>query len=663
MSIKTALASVGAAWQHFVSTGQFDETVLRPEVAQSWTRCRGLGMDPRAPKLQVKLSPRQLEAVREENQTFTETALPFMEFLRTAVKDTGFILVLTERSGIVLEVFGDDEILNMARENNYVPGCSRAEEVAGTNAISLALIEKRPIQLTGAEHWNARHHRWTCASAPVFSPEGMLLGTVTLSGETTNAHRHTLGMVISAAEAIRERLRERETALQKRDINVTLSSVLRSISESIITVDAGGLVTNINPAACKTLGANPAAVRGRSIADLFPGYPELAEVASLGRDSISVEVASDKVGGRGHYVITPFVTQSEGMPTGAIMALRERREFLNDVREFSCFNAVFTFEDIIGQSPELLRQIDMARVAARQNVRILILGETGTGKELFAQSIHNSSQRRRGPFVALNCAAIPRELMEAEFFGYKGGAFTGARKSGQIGKLELADGGTVFLDEIHQMPLDLQSKLLRALQDGAITRLGDTKPIRIDVRVIAAANEDLYAKSRAGEFREDLYYRLSVVELNLPPLRERTDDIPRLADSLLRKLGEKLDKTGLSLSPAAEDLLCRYTWPGNVRELENVLEMGAIMSASMVIEPADIAYRMRVKGPDAAPKKVVEAPSRSHSVRDVELNLIRGAIKEFNGNVAEAARKLGLSRSTVYRRMQQHGIIKSVTVD
>lgn len=657
------LACIQTAWHRFVSTGHIDTAAVRTEVAHSWRRCRANGVDPHARKASAPVSEQRLSAVRKENTLFMETALPFMEFLRIAVKGTGFILALTESSGIVLDVFGDGEILSMATENNYVPGCSRAENVAGTNAIGLALIEKRAIQLTGAEHWNERHHRWTCSSAPVFSPAGKLLGAITLSGETTRAHRHTLGMVISAAEAVQERLREQAIAQEKRGIDVILSSVLKTISEAIVTIDSNGIITNINPAAAKTLRVEGKDFRGKSLLKLFSGNSELMKQLAQGRDGGSFEVVADHSGARHQFLITPYVMRVDSTVKGAILAVRERREFLNEVCELSGFNASFTFEDIIGKSPALLHQIEVARVAAQQSTRILILGETGTGKELFAQSIHNSSPHRRGPFVALNCAAIPRELMESEIFGYRAGAFTGARKGGQVGKLELADGGTIFLDEINQMPLDLQSKLLRALQEGTITRLGDTKPVRINVRVIAAANEDLYAKSCTGEFRQDLYYRLSVVELNLPPLRQRSEDIPLIAQHLLQKLEKRMGKSSLSLSGAAVELLCKYPWPGNVRELENVLEMGAIMVPNGLIEPVHLAYRMRTN-------PVVETGARDtrffategRSMRDVEIDLIRDAIDEHNGNVTEAARKLGLSRATVYRRMHQHRIVKTVTV-
>jgi len=659
---------MGWAWKRFVENGEVDDSIVRPEVSRSWARCRQRGLDPYAPKTLITLTPQQVAALREECRGLIETARPFMEFLQTAVQGTGFLLALTERSGLVLELFGDDDIVASAQEDNYLPGCRRDEEVCGTNSISVALIEQAPIHLTGPEHWNVRHHRWTCATAPVFSPAGKLLGSLTLTGTTTNAHPHTLGMVISAAEAIQNSLRERETALQKRRGDMMLSSVLTSLTEPIVTIDANGAVTHINLAACRAFGVAPGDAVGKGLSALFADAPPVSAVLDRGMASATFEVAIERLGARTHFVVAPFVMESEGKVQGAILTVRERRDYLDEVRGASGLNAVFNFDAIVGRSPALLNQLDLARTAARQNVRVLILGETGTGKELFAQAIHNFSPRRNGPFVALNCAAIPRELMESEMFGYRGGAFTGSRKGGQVGKLELADGGTIFLDEINQMPLDLQAKLLRVLQEGMITRLGDSKPIRIDARVIAAANEDLYAKSCAGEFRQDLYFRLSVVELTLPPLRERPDDIELLAQSLLGKLARKLEKPGLVLSDEAVDCLRRYPWPGNVRELENVLEMAAILSEGARLEPCHVTRRMRpirailpARRPEpAAP--LAHSHAEDSSVREVELDLIRQAVEKFNGNVTEAARKLGLSRSTVYRRMQQYGIHKEVTL-
>ena len=663
-------------WERFTASGELDPQVVRPPVSESWRRCARLGIDPRAPKAPPKLSAPQLEELKTRNRQLLETALPFMEFLCSAARGTGFVLVVTDCHGVVLELFGDDEVLSVARGNNYVPGSSREESLVGTNAICLALERREPVQLTGAEHWNVRHHEWTCASAPIFGPARELLGTVTLSGHSLHAHRHTLGMVISAAEAIHDRLCEREATQHKSRLDALLATLINSLSDAFITIDGTGLVSSVNPTAERKLGIRAGQAVGKSVLRLFPSSPELIGVLEgCSKEQAPIEVVNES--GRGHFVVTAYVMHTDGVSQGAFLALRERKEFLNQVREISGFDAVTRFEDIVGQSPALRRQIELARITARQKSRILITGETGTGKELFAQSIHNGSPRCRGPFVALNCAAIPRELLESELFGYKGGAFTGSRKGGQVGKLELADGGTIFLDEINQLPLDLQAKLLRVLQDATILRLGDTKPIRVDVRVVAATNEDLHEKSLTGGFRQDLYFRLSVVEINLPPLRERTEDIPLLAAHILERLADNLDRGPLKLSPAGIELLCSYAWPGNVRELENVLEMAAIVCEGDILEPEHLAYRMKgiaqrsapaatafsatrvpVQGALAAPE-----PAETGSVvpiRDAEIDLIRTALKEYDCNITLVSRQLQISRSTIYRRMKEHGITKSV---
>jgi transcriptional regulator of acetoin/glycerol metabolism len=680
-------------WERFIAGGELDPAVVRPPVAASWRRCAQQGIDPHAPKAPLKLGLPQLAELKARNRQLLETALPFMEFLCSAARGTGFILVITDAEGIVMELFGDEEVLEVARGNNYVPGSSREEAAVGTNAICLALEQREPIQLAGAEHWNARHHQWTCASAPIFGPDRELLGTVTLSGPSLHAHRHTLGMVISAAEAIHDRLCEREATQHKSRLDAVLSTIISSLSEAFITVDGTGLVSSVNSTAARKLGIRAEQALGKSVLRLFPSSPELIGVLEgASKESNPIEVVNDS--GRGHFIVTAYVMHAEGRPQGAFLALRERKEFLNQVREISGFDAVTRFEDIIGQSPALRRQIELARITARQNSRILITGETGTGKELFAQSIHNGSARSRGPFVALNCAAIPRELLESELFGYKGGAFTGSRKGGQVGKLELADGGTIFLDEVNQLPLDLQAKLLRVLQDGTILRLGDTKPIRVDVRVVAATNEDLHEKSLSGGFRQDLYFRLSVVEINLPPLRERTEDIPLLAAHILERLADKLECGPLQISAAGLELLRAYAWQGNVRELENVLEMAAIVCEGQVLGPEHLAYRMKggarraapagtpaLPAPDAAPwaapaaaaggaapaaadaVPAIAVPAPVMPIRDAEMDLIRHAMKEYGGNITLVSRQLRISRSTIYRRMKEHGLIKSIHID
>jgi len=645
------------AWRHFVETGMADRNVVRKDVADSWERCFRLGIKPDAPKVAVRLSPPQLAKISRANRAFTEAALPFMRFLQNAVRGTGFILVLTNADGVVLEVFGDEDILRMARENNYVPGSSRAEGVVGTNSIGLCLVEKRPLQTTGAEHYNQRHHSWTCSSAPVFSPDGELLGAITLSGKSHSAHRHTLGMVISAAEAIESKLKKQKADKEKNRSETMLDSLLVSISEAVISANHEGIVTHTNNKACKLVNISQNQIVGKSIIEIFPEHPELLKMAQLGKDSGNVEVAMDGPQGRAYFIMRPYMVRQEGTHTGAIFVISERRRFFNEVRKVSGHNARFDFVDIKGNTPGLMQQIKLAKTAASADSRVLIMGETGTGKELFAQAIHNASPRGQGPFVAINCAAIPRELIESEILGYKEGAFTGSRKGGQVGKLELADGGTIFLDEVGEMPLDVQTKFLRVLQDGMITRLGDNRPVKVDVRVISATNEDLVDKVESKGFRQDLYFRLSVVELDIPPLRQRLDDLPVLAENVLERISNKLGAKQLTIVPGVFKVLSAYHWPGNVRELGNVLEMAAIVCTGGVIQVKHLPQRIFKNIPNSKTSGSIQP------LKEMEADVLKNALAQCEGNIAEVSRQLGLSRSTIYRRMKEFGISKSFNIN
>jgi transcriptional regulator with PAS, ATPase and Fis domain len=274
-----------------------------------------------------------------------------------------------------------------------------------------------------------------------------------------------------------------------------------------------------------------------------------------------------------------------------------------------------------------------------------------------AQSVHNASRRARGPFVAINCAALPRELFEAELFGYKEGAFSPAGKNGRIGKMELADGGTLVLDEISLMPLELQAKLLRVLEDGIITRLGDATPVRVDLRIVAATNDNLLDMSNRGSFRKDLYFRLSVAEIGLPPLRERAADIQELSNFILSRVCRKLGRNRVALSGGARECLACYPWPGNIRELENVLEVSALLASDGIIRADNLPRRLaetRVETCGSA----ITMPATAHlaeRLSDIETDVIRDALCKHAGNISKAAKVLGISRSTIYRKMRKVG--------
>ncbi len=637
-------------WRAFVETGTINSGSVRKEIAESWKRCLfEYRLDPHAEKRPIRLSPEEIAERCQKKSVFLESARPFLQVLGAAVHGSGFIITVSDEEGYVLEVLGDEEILEMAAANNYRPGCRRSEDEVGTNAIGLALHEKKAVQLTGCEHFNVHHHLWTCSSSPVFSPKGDVLGALTLSGKSLGIHQHTLGMVISAARAVENKIREEELSREKGRLGSYLDSLLDSVSEGILAIQLDGTVTHINRIAERMLQISKEKMLEKSLKSVFEIDSRLWREV-LDNNQLSDQEMMTTVSGRPKsFILSTRPIDVNGETLGKILILTEKRRVYELIHRFAGSHARFTFDDIVGECPQLIRQIELARIAAQTDSRILLVGESGTGKELFAQAIHNESKQKNGPFVAVSCAAVPRELIESELFGYQEGAFTGSRKGGQVGKFELADGGTLFLDEISSMPFEMQAKILRVLQENEICRLGDTKSRKVNVRVIAATNKDLMEEVLHKHFREDLYFRLNVVEIVIPPLRERGDDLPRLIEHILRRISKQLGKDDLTISVDAIKVLDAYPWPGNVRELENYLERASIACDGRVIKPENLTSRLLNCAKPAG--NVAQALKLS---KEEEEQLIIEALKKCRGNVSESARKLQISRSTLHRLMKIH---------
>lgn len=341
----------------------------------------------------------------------------------------------------------------------------------------------------------------------------------------------------------------------------------------------------------------------------------------------------------------------------AVHRAMERQNLIDEVRNLrSALDRRYGFESIIGHSKSLLRVLEMAARVSQHDSTVLINGETGTGKELLARAIHLNSRRRNQPFVTINCGAIPKDLIEAELFGYARGAFTGA-STNKTGKVEMADGGTLFLDEIGELPLESQVKLLRLIQHGELERIGTTTAKVINVRIIAATNRNLSAMAEDGTFRNDLFYRLAVVPLFLPPLRERKEDIPELAEHLLHKAKEKHELQGLRVAPSVIARLSAYRWPGNIRELENVVERMLVLSNGEQITEEDLPEELRrISAPQPANPLSFELPDEGVSLEAIERELLLRALEKAGGNQTRAAQYLDISRRTFIYRMEKHGL-------
>ncbi len=350
-----------------------------------------------------------------------------------------------------------------------------------------------------------------------------------------------------------------------------------------------------------------------------------------------------------HLVKTsvPILDEKGGI-IGVVDTFREIKRVHKMINQMVGAQATFTFRDFIGNSSRLRETLMMAKISANSSSTILIQGESGTGKEVLAQAIHNASDHGNGPFVAVNCAAIPRELIESELFGYEEGAFTGARRGGRPGKFELASGGTIFLDEIGDMPLDMQVKLLRVTQERRVVRVGGQHYIDVDVRIMAATNRDLSKAVADGSFRADLYYRLNVLPILIPPLHQRPEDIPLLAAHILRKLSQKVKRKTIEITPEAMRVLANYSWPGNVRELENVLERCIHFLEGDLLKLTDLPAS--VYGETKPHKPVTD----TRSLVEVERQMVVEALQLAGGNVSRAARQLGVSRTTLYNKLRKY---------
>lgn len=641
-------------WRCFIDTGRVPKGSLRREILESWKRCKlQYGLDPYATPRPVKLSQQELLQRRQENQILLEAARPFLEVLGSSVRGSGFIITLADKDGYVMEISGDDEIMEMAKANNYLPGCRRTEDEVGTNAIGLCLLLRRPVQVTGYEHYNVNHHPWTCSSSPIFSPEKELLGSITLSGRSRGIHQHTLGMAVSAAKAMEKQLREEQLAREKAGLSSYLETLLDSVSEGIVAIGESGRVTHVNRVAQRMLGVSGRQLLGENFGEAARVEERLWEKILSENDLKDCELNLNLSGRAAFFLLSVRPVEANGRLLGKILILTERRRVHELIQRFGGNQARFTFADIKGEHPKLKRQMELAKIAAKTGSRVLLVGESGTGKELFAQAIHNESPKRAGPFVAVSCAAVPRELIEAELFGYREGAFTGARRGGQIGKFELADGGTLFLDEIGSMPLEMQAKLLRVLQEGEVTRLGDERPRRVEVRVIAAANTDLMEEVRHRNFREDLYFRLNVVEIFIPPLRERKEDLPFLVEHILARTSAQLQRSTIRISKEAMGVLTAYSWPGNVRELENCLERASILCEGDLIDVEHLPRQFLMQRERDLWEEHPERP-----LHEWEEQIIAQTLERCDGNISQCARRLGVSRSTLHRRMKEMGMSK-----
>ncbi|MBZ9936304.1 sigma-54-dependent Fis family transcriptional regulator [Mesorhizobium sp. BR1-1-16] len=611
--------TVQAARRRFFLEGGSPEGLVAAPILRSWQRCSSSGLDVGDRPQVEPMSSTALREEQERHDLLRRITRPEMMALRQEAKLTDSVVILTDGQGLVLEMTGNPEFAGRASRVALRPGVAWNEAAIGTNAIGTALVERRPIGVHGGEHFFEPHRILTCAAAPIFDPRGGLAGVLDMSGHASIRHVHALGLVRIAVEQIEHRLFERDFAG---------CSVLRFHEEAelvgtareAVLVFEGERLVGANRRGLGLLKLDWSAIDSVRLPELFEAVDVSDEVKALRSRTGSIL--------HGRLAAPPKSTP---------------RRVATQARGPSAHEPVFD---------------DATRAALERAVRlveadvpVLVHGETGAGKEVFARRVHAGSRRGTGPFVAVNCAALPESLIEAELFGYEEGAFTGARRQGQSGLLRQADGGILFLDEIGDMPLAAQGRLLRVLQERQVVPLGGGAAIPVDFALLCATHRPLAALVETGGFRSDLYFRIAQYVVELPALRSIAD-----REAVIRRVWTGLggDEADVALTDETLAALAAYDWPGNFRQLAGMLKALLALAEPgeplrLAALPAEIIQHRPQSG--AVPRLPPETSPENGSLSALTLDAMARAVEECGGNVSRAARKLGIDRSTLYRRL------------
>lgn len=611
-----------------------------------------------------------LEYQTQRSQKLLDVAVPYMKKIYSFLEQESFWLTLLDDEGVIIKLVGSPKMIDELAATGLVEGSDRGAKVPYCGLFHLVYLLKKPFMLVSTEHASPIDDNLAGAASPVIDLRTQKpLGYVAISGHWWDSHIHTLGLAILAAAAISQQIKLKEDNQRMAKMNIAmehsnrrLTKTIESVNSGLIYIDNRGCIKTINRTAAVLLGIKKPAdeILGTCV---FPYLDDQINMEMIHKNTLHDTTFQYELSPVSHnktmyhkrfslyLFITSISTENGAEPVEYIIQVGKQTRIHQTALNIVYPHASFTFNDIIGKSPQIQQAKQIAAIAAAHDPAILILGESGTGKELLAQAIHNSSSRSDGPFIAINCGAIPRALIESELFGYEKGAFTGADRNGHPGKFELADGGTLFLDEIGDMPYDVQVTLLRVLQSQEVMRIGACHPKKVNVRIISATNQDLEAKVRNHTFRADLYYRLNVFTIVLPALRIRTGDIKLLIRYFIHSYNERYKKQVLGCSAEVLHILENYSWPGNIRELENVIERSLIVCAGDYIQIRDLPFKFQQGQTERKSAEPVQE-------KDEKMKILM-ALRECQYNISHAAKYLGISRPTLYKKMNEYHISKN----
>jgi len=627
-------------WESFMLKEQLPPSnLIRNEIWQSWKRCQKHNVDPLQKQSSVNLDEDELLKTINESILYS-VSKPIIDELYRKIKNTEHIITLSDQKGRITYLKGGHKLLTQAEHMNFITGADWSEKAAGSNAIGTAIAIEKPIQVLSSEHFCQGVHPWVCSAAPIRDPlTQRILGVIDLTGPSFVAQPHSLTVVQSIAGNIEQTLFKNSSKIFHYLESKYDEIKHKNNNFNVIIFDETLNVVHADRECLQLLNIN-------RWAHLW----DIEELRYLKTSLLQNKKQAYEREGVIHALQLKVFAQIiilNNQCIGFMFLFEKIRR-----NQQSSFKKPHSFADVISQSDIMNRLVQKAAVVADSEVPVLLTGESGTGKEVLARGIHKMSPRCDKPFVAINCGAIPDSLISSELFGYEKGTFTGGHPDGKTGKFEEANEGTLLLDEVSDMSYDLQVHLLRVLQERAVVRLGSSKQIPVNVRVIAATNKDLKKLVKEGLFRSDLYYRLNVVELRLPPLRERKPDIPLLCEYFAENLATKHNKPSPAIDYKVLDFFRKFQWPGNIRELMNVMEHAIIFNDNNSITL------------NTLPNSILEndflletnQKEQPFSLEQKEKEEIIDLMKETKGNLSEVARKLNIARSTLYRKIKRYNL-------
>ncbi|MCB4335341.1 sigma-54-dependent Fis family transcriptional regulator [Bacillus cereus] len=604
-------------WKKFVNEGVLDSNRINQRISESWHRCKQANVNPHMNKGQKVLSSHIFREQKKKSEIFLDIALPQIQNMRKTIDELQMMALLIDPDGYVLSLSGNKQTLKRAKHINFIEGVKWTEAAVGTNAIGTALEIEEAIMISGTEHYSVVSHSWSCAAAPIHNDDGKLIGILDFSCPIEFSHPYMLGMVTSIAHAI-----ERECSIRVHQ------NELHLIHRFLDVIDSDEQVVICNH-------RDVIVSASKSVRERVTNWSRM-KLEDLVHHGLETKLEIP-------------VYSNERM-IGKCMYLKENKQ-MNTYSAFTFIKGI-TFPGVTGTSKAFQHTLEEIKLVSPTDASVYVCGETGVGKEYVARAIHENSPRKDGPFIAVNCGSLPKELMESELFGYAEGAFTGARRQGYKGKFEQANGGTLFLDEIGEVPPEMQVALLRVLQERTITPIGSSKEVPVNIRIITATHKDLLRLVEEGKFRQDLYYRLHVYPLYVPSLIERKEDIPYFIQHFCER-----KNWNVVFPKSICNQFLQHTWPGNIRELVNALERIYILSQGREICEKQVAFLIQtMMGNQQQLELQVENKTEQtlHFREKIQRDSMIEALQKTNGNVSLAAKLLDVPRSTFYKRMQKY---------